>query len=296
MSSSSMREARFSTRAERPPMKSTPTASAASSMARARSRMSSRSGRSATQAMGVTETLRLTMGTPVCAAMASVTATSSPAVVVTRRTRSSGVRQPRRSTPSVTVRMSRWSRPTIPTLSRMLVHAQRAAGHRRPSCVAWARCGAWPRRPSRGARRSPCRSRADAGQPLGEGVVAGRAAHVHDQHHDEDAGQDGLREVRDVAVLAGDLARHAGDDAGLVDALDGDDGQVGRRLGRGPARFLAREAHPVTAQVLQGRRRQRPAFLDVESAVPHELGHVVRGRISRTRAAPCRCARRRSRR
>ncbi len=119
MSSSSMREARFSTRAERPPMKSTATVSAASSMARARSRMSSRSGRPATQAMGVTETRRLTMGTPVSTAMASVTATSPPAAEVTRRTRSCGVRQPRRSIPSVTVRMSRWSRPTIPTLSRI---------------------------------------------------------------------------------------------------------------------------------------------------------------------------------
>ena len=50
-----------------------------------------------------------------------------------------------------------------------LVHAQRAAGHRRPSCMAWARCGAWPRRPSRGAPRSPCRSQRRRGPSLRRG-------------------------------------------------------------------------------------------------------------------------------
>ena len=163
MSSSSMREARFSTRAESPPMKSTPTATAAASSARARSSMSSRSARSATQAMGVTAMRRLTMGMPVSAAMASVTATSSPAMVVMRRTTSSGVRQPRRSMPSVTVRMSRWSRPTMPTLSRI---SSMPSGPRaicfvvlRAAVSLRVRCGAWPRRPSTAAPRCPCRSR-----------------------------------------------------------------------------------------------------------------------------------------
>jgi hypothetical protein len=119
ISSSSIRDACFSTSAENPPMKSTPTACALSSSAWASSSRRPRSGRSATHAIGVTATRRFTMGTPVSTARAFATGTRSAAAVVTRRTTSSGVRHPRRLIPSVTVRMSRWPWPTIPTDSRI---------------------------------------------------------------------------------------------------------------------------------------------------------------------------------
>ncbi len=78
-------------------------------------------------------------------------------------------------------------------------------------------------------------------------------------------------------MLASHLAGDGGDDAGLVDALDGDDHEVLGRHSRGCGRLFAREANAIATQVLERRRGQRPAFLDVQGAVLDEIRDVLRG-------------------
>ena len=76
MSRRSPEAAPFCTRAEKPPMKLTPTALAASSMALAKGTKSSVSEAPATRAMGVTEMRLLTMGMPNSRSMPSPVDTS----------------------------------------------------------------------------------------------------------------------------------------------------------------------------------------------------------------------------